>query len=167
MGTTTPLCPFCESLFIRQVEPATLLDKLAALISLHPFQCESCKRRFRIKQQGGQSSSDQRERRKSLRVPVEIPVTFESNEVSGDGTLTDMSPHGCSLVSKQTLRSGLVLRLHLPAGKGQKPDSTEQQLATVMGVSGNRAGLKFLAYSSQERAALTQTVTRSMKIFAR
>ncbi len=166
MGTTKTLCPFCESPLVTQVEPTTLLDKLASLISLYPFQCESCKRRFRIKQEGGQSS-DPKERRKSLRVPVEIPVTFESNEVSGEGTLTDISPHGCSLVSKQTLRSGIVLRLHLPAGKGQKPDTTVQQLATVMGVNGNRAGLKFLAYTSQEKDALTQTVTRSMKIFAR
>ena len=164
MEATKTLCPFCKSQLVTQVPPASLLDKLAALISLHPFQCESCKRGFRIK---GQSSSDPRERRKSLRVPVEIPVTFESNEVSGEGTLTDISQHGCSLVSKQTLRSGIILRLHLPPGKGQKPDSTTQQLATVMGVSGNRAGLKFLAYSSEEKNALTQTVTRSMKIFAR
>jgi hypothetical protein len=166
MATTKTLCPSCESPLVTQVEPAGLLDTLAALFSLQPFQCEACKKRFRTKQEGGQSS-DPKERRKSLRVPVEIPVTFESNEVSGEGTLTDMSPHGCSLVSKQTLRFGLVLRLHLPAGKGQKPDSTAQQLATVMGVNGNRAGLKFLAYSSEEKSALTQTVTRSMRIFAR
>lgn len=163
METTKTLCPFCKSQSVTQVAPAGLLDQLAGLISRHPFQCESCKKRFR---QGGQSS-DPKERRKALRVPVEIPVTFESKELSGEGTLMDMSPHGCSLVSKQTLRSGLVLRLHLPAAKGQKPDSTMQQLATVMGVSGNRAGLKFLAYSSEEKNALNQTVTRSMKIFAR
>ena len=166
MGTTKTPCPFCKSPLVTQVEPATLLDKLASLISVYPFQCESCKRRFRIKQEGGQSSSDSRERRKSLRVPVQISVTFESNEVSGEGTLTDISQYGCSLVSKQTLRPGIVLRLNLPAGTGEKPDSTVQQLAMVMGGSGNRAGLKFLAYSSQERDALTQTVTRSMKIFA-
>ncbi len=164
MGTTKTLCPFCESPLITQVEPATLLDKLASLISVYPFQCELCKRRFRIKQEGGQSA-DPKERRKSLRVPVQMPVTFESKEVSGEGTLTDISLHGCSLVSKQTLRPGIILRLNLPAGTGQKLDSPVQQLATVMGVNGNRAGLKFLAYSSQERDALTQTVTRSMKIF--
>jgi len=164
MESTKTLCPFCKSQLVTQVEPAGLMDQLAALISLRPFQCESCKKRFR---QAGQSSSDPKERRKALRVPVEIPVTFESKEVSGEGTLMDMSPHGCSLVSKQTLRSGLVLRLHLPAAKGQKPDSTVEQLATVMGVSGNRAGLKFLAYSTDEKNALNQTVTRSMKIFAR
>lgn len=164
METTKPLCPFCKSQSVAQVPPAGLLDQLAALISLHPFQCESCKKRFR---QGGQSSSDGRERRKSLRLPVEMPVTFESKEVSGEGMLTDISPHGCSLVSKQPLRSGLLLRLHIPVNKGQKPDSTVEQLATVMGVSGNRAGLKFLAYSTDEKNALNQTVTRSMKIFAR
>lgn len=160
MATTQ--CPFCNSQSVTQVEPAGLMDQLAALISLRPFQCESCKKRFR---KGG--SSDPKDRRKAVRVPVEIPVTFESKEVSGEGTLTDISPHGCSLVSKQSLRSGLVLRLHLPPAKGQKPDSTSEQLATVMGVSGNRAGLKFLAYSTEEKNALNQTVTRSMKIFAR
>ncbi len=166
METTKTLCPFCESLFITQVPPESLLDKLATLISLHPFRCESCKRRFRIKQEGGQSSSGS-ERRKAIRVPVQIPVTFESNEVSGEGMLTDMSLHGCSLESKQSLRAGLVIKLNLPAGKGQKPDSTVQQLATVMGINGNRAGLKFLTYSFQEKDALTQTVTRSARIFAR
>ena len=167
METTKTLCPFCESLFVTQVPPAGLLDTLATLISLHPFQCESCKRRFRIKQQEGQSSSGPEQRRKSLRVPVQIPVTFESNEVSGEGMLTDISLHGCTLDSKQNLRSGLVIKLNLPAGKGQKSSSTVQQLATVVGVSGNRAGLKFLAYSFQEKDALTQTVTRSVKIYAR
>jgi hypothetical protein len=165
MGTTKTLCPFCESPFVIQVEPVTLVEKLASLISLCPFQCELCKRRFRMKREGGQSS-DSKERRKSVRLPVQIPVTFESNEVSGEGTLTDISPHGCSLVSNQSLRYGIVLRLNLPAGTGQQAGKTVQQLASVMGVNGNRAGLKFLAYSSQEQDALAQTVTRSMKIFA-
>lgn len=164
MEATKTQCPSCNSQSVTQVEPAGLLDQLAALISLHPFECASCKKRFRQK---GQSASDGRERRKSLRLPVEMPVTFESKEVSGEGTLVDISPHGCSLVSKQPLRSGLLLRLNLPVNKGQKGGGTVQQLATVMGVSGTRAGLKFLAYSTDEKNALNQTVTRSMKIFAK
>jgi len=166
METTKTLCPFCESLFVTPVPPAGLLDNLATLISLHPFECESCKKRFRLKQQEGQSPSGS-ERRKSIRVAVRVPVTFESNEVSGEGMLTDMSLHGCSLESEQPLRSGLVIKLNLPAGKDQKPGSTVQQLATVVGVTGTRAGLKFLAYSFQEKDALTQTVTKSVKIYAR
>ncbi|MBI5776358.1 MAG: PilZ domain-containing protein [Nitrospirae bacterium] len=94
-------------------------------------------------------------------------MTFESNEVSGEGMLTDMSLHGCTLDSKQNLRSGLLIRLNLPANTAGKPNSTVQQLATVVGVNGQRAGLKFLAYSFQERDALTQTVTKSVRIFAR
>ena len=164
METTKALCPFCKSQLITQVPASGMMDTLAGLVSLYPFQCESCKKRFRQK---GQSPLDGKERRRALRVAVEIPVTFESNEVSGEGRLIDISPHGCSLVTNQTLRSGLLLRLHLPPAKGQKPDSTMQQLATVMGVSGNRAGLKFLAYSTEEKNALNQTVTRSMRIFAR
>ncbi len=166
METPKTLCPFCESLFVTPVPPAGLLDQLATMLSLHPFQCESCKKRFRLKQLGGQSPSGS-ERRKSVRVAVRIPVTFESNEVSGEGTLTDMSLHGCSLDTQQPLRSGLVVKLNLPAGKGQKPGSTVQQLATVVGLTGTRAGLKFLAYSFQEKNALTQTVTQSVKIYAR
>lgn len=165
--TTKTLCPFCESPFVTQVQPEGLLDTLAALISLHPFRCESCKKRVRIKQQEGQSASGQDPRRKSLRVPVKIPVTFESNEVSGEGTLTDMSLHGCTLESQQSLRPGLLLKLNLPAKTAAKPNSPAQQLATVVGVNGQRAGLKFLAYSFQERDALTHTVTQSVKIYAR
>lgn len=165
MATTKTLCPFCQSLFVMPVAPEGLMDKLATMMSLHPFQCESCKKRFRLKQEGGPPASGS-ERRKSIRVAVQIPVTFESNEVSGDGMLTDMSLHGCSLNSKQPLRAGLIIKLNLPAGKGQKAGSTVQQLATVMGINGTKAGLKFLAYSFQERTALTQTVTQSVRIFA-
>jgi hypothetical protein len=153
-----------QKICVRSVK-AGLLDQLATLLSLHPFQCESCKKRFRLKQEGGPPSPGS-ERRKSIRVAVQIPVSFESNEVSGDGMLTDMSLHGCSLDSKQSLRTGLIIKLNLPAGKGQNAGSTVQQLATVMGVNGTRAGLKFLAYSFQERNALTQTVTQSVRIFA-
>ena len=167
METTKTLCQFCQSPFVTQVPPESLLDKLATLISLHPFRCESCKKSFRIKQQGGQPSSGPEMRRKSVRVSVQIPVTFESNEVSGEGMLTDMSLNGCSLESQQSLRSGLVIKLNLPAGKGQKSGSTTQQLATVMWINGQRAGLQFLAYSFQERDALTHTVTQSVKIYAR
>ena len=165
MGTPKNLCPFCQSLFVSPVAPDGLMDNLATMICLHPFQCDSCKKRFRLKQEGGQPASGS-ERRKSIRVAVQIPVTFESNEVSGEGMLTDMSLHGCSLDSKQLLRAGLIIKLNLPAGKGQKGGSTVQQLATVMGINGTRAGLKFLAYSFQERNALTQTVTQSVRIFA-
>jgi hypothetical protein len=166
METPTTLCPFCESLFVAPVPPAGLLDQLATFLSLHPFQCESCKKRFRLKVQGGQPPAGH-ERRKAIRVAVRIPITFESNEVSGEGMLTDMSLHGCSLESQQPLRTGLVIKLNLPAGKGQKPGSTVQQLATVVVLNGTRAGLKFLAYSFQEKTALTQTVTQSVKIYAR
>lgn len=166
METTKTLCQFCQSPFITQVPPAGLLDTLAALISLHPFQCESCKQRFRTKQQEGPPVSGPAQRRKSIRVPVRIPVTFESNEVSGEGVLTDISLHGCTLDSQQPLRAGLLIKLNLPDRTAPKPNSTVQQLATVVGVNGSRAGIKFLAYSFEEKDALTQTVTKSVRIFA-
>ena len=167
METTKTMCPICGSPFVIQVPPAGMMDTLATVISLHSFQCKACKKRFRLKQQGGESSSGSEQSHKSFRVPVQVPVTFESNELSGEGTLTDMSLHGCTLESKQNLRSGLVIKLNFPAGPDGKAGSTAQQLATVMGVNGSRAQLKFLAYSFQERDALTQTVTNSVKIFAR
>jgi hypothetical protein len=167
METAATKCQFCESPFVTQVLPEGLLDTLAALMSLHPFRCESCKKRFRVKPQGGPPASGPAERRKSVRVPVQIPVTFESNEVSGEGMLTDMSLHGCSLDTKQPLQTGLLLKLNLPDKAAGKAGGTVQQLATVVVVTGNRAGLKFLAYSFQERDKLTHTVTQSVKIFAR
>jgi hypothetical protein len=167
MGTTTTKCQFCESPFVTPVPPEGLMDRLAALASLQPFRCESCKKRFRVKPQEGPAASGPAERRKSVRVPVQIPVTFESTEVSGDGMLTDMSLHGCSLDTKQPLRAGLLIKLNLPDKASGKSGSMVQQLATVVGINGQRAGLKFLAYSFQERDKLTHTVTQSVKIYAR
>jgi len=167
METTKTMCPFCGSVFVIQVPPAGMMDTLATVLSLHSFQCKACKKRFRLKQKGGQSSTGSEQSRRSFRVPVQIPITFESNEISGEGMLTDISLNGCTLESKQNIRSGFVIKLNLPAGPDGKAGSTTQQLATVMGVNGSRAQLKFLAYSFQERDALTQTVTNSVKIFAR
>jgi len=141
------------------------VDRVCALFSLAPFQCQSCQHRFHTSQPAAHQAKTSDERRKIACQPVQIPVNFECGDDAGAGTLTDLSKDGCTLDSKRRLRPGLLLRVHLPAGTEQAPQATATQIATVRSVEGTRAGLKFLAFTPPEQTHLEQTVTSTLKRF--
>lgn len=150
------LCPKCDSLFVEQQPSTGLLHGLTAMFSIYPFQCQSCKHRFRSFWSAGAHW-------RAVRVPVQIPVSFEWREGSGEGILTDVSKGGCALESNRKLAAGLILRLRLPVDTDETTGSTAQHVASVRWVQGNRAGMKFLASTPQEQDQLTQTITRCIR----
>lgn len=158
-------CPRCKSLLVVRCQDRRLLDKLLSLCALVSFQCQSCRHRFRAKQPRTRDVTPETERRNSVRIPVQVPVNFDYGDDGGEGTLTDLSKDGCTLDSKRRLRPGLLLRVHLPAGPEQAPRAFVTQIATVRSVDGNRAGLKFLAFTPPEQVHLEQTVTSTLKRF--
>lgn len=159
------LCPKCDSMVVSRRQATGPVDRICALFSLAPFQCQSCQHRFRARQTEARDAERSEERRKIARLPVQIPVNFECGDDAGEGTLTDLSKNGCTLDSKRRLRPGLLLRVHLPAGTDQAPQATATQIATVRSVEGTRAGLKFLAFTPPEQMHLEQTVTSTLKRF--
>jgi DNA-directed RNA polymerase subunit M/transcription elongation factor TFIIS len=162
------LCPKCDSMMVSQSRASGLLDRACALFfSLAPFQCQSCRHRFRARQPAAREAAASDERRKIARQPVRIPVNFECGDDGGEGTLTDLSKDGCTLDSKRRLRPGLLLRVHLPSGTEQAPHATATQIATVRSVDGSRAGLKFLAFTPPEQTHLEETITRTMRKFSK
>lgn len=161
----TLFCPRCNSLLVVRCQDTRLLDKLLALCALVSFQCQSCQHRFRAMQPGAPGGKPETERRTIVRTPIQVPVRFDYGDAGGEGTLTDLSKDGCTLDSKRRLRPGLLLRVHLPAGPEQAPQALVTQIATVRSVDGNRAGLKFLAFTPPEQVHLEQTVTSTLKRF--
>jgi hypothetical protein len=157
------LCPQCDSLLVERKPSANLLDRLSALFSIYPVECQSCKYRFRIRRQRNRSVSGGLEQRKADRMPARIPVNFEWGEGHGEGIITDISAGGCALESKRRLKPGLILRLSLPVSTEETTDRTAQQLVTVRSVNGDRAGVKFLTFTPQEQLQLTQTITRCIR----
>lgn len=159
------LCPKCDSMMVGRLPAAGLLDRVCTLFSLAPWQCQSCQHRFRAKESQARDARPETDRRKTDRLPVQVPVNFECGTVVGNGTLTDLSKDGCTLDSKRRLRPGLLLRVHLPAGPEDAPGALVTQIATVRSIDGSRAGLKFLAFTPPEQVHLEQTVTSTLKRF--
>lgn len=152
-------CPRCDSLLVRRSRPRYLLDWLHALVSSFPYRCRSCRHRFYLTVRGGRDARAGGEHRAADRAPVRVPVHFEWGGGKGDGVMLDLSIGGCAIESKRRLKPGLLLRLQLPAGQEQKPASTGQHLVTVRSVRGDRAGVKFLALTPQEKAQLDHSLT--------
>lgn len=164
-GDDDMLCPKCDSMMVGRRQATGLLDRLYALFSLAPFQCQSCQHRFRAGQPRTRDAKPETDRRNADLQQVQVPVNFVCGSIVGDGTLTDLSKDGCTLDSKRRLRPGLLLRVHFPAGPEDDSQALVTQIATVRSVDGSRAGLKFLAFTPPEQAHLEQTVTSTLKRF--
>ena len=161
----TRICPKCGSLLVSRRKDTHLADKLLALFSLLPFECQTCHHRFRMSQPETDPSVLAQDRRKVFRVPAHIPVRFDCGTDTNDGILVDLSADGCSLDSKRKLQPGLLLRLHLPSGEEGRPHATTSHIATVRAVDGSRTHLKFLAFTPGEKAQLEQTITQTLTRF--
>ena len=152
------LCPQCESVLVERKFSRSLFDSFCSAFSFYPIQCQACQYRFRrFAGRLGDRNAD--------RIPVRIPVRFEWGEGRGEGTITDISVGGCALESNRELRPGLLLRLYIPVGTDEPANRTAQQLVCVRSVNGDRAGVKFLAYTPQEQLQLTETITTAIRIF--
>lgn len=152
-------CPRCDSLLVKRSRPRYPVDWLRALISIYPFRCQSCRHRFYLTQRGARDTTGTAEHRIADRTPVRIPVRFEWGEGQGEGVMLDLSHGGCAIESKRRLKPGLLLRLQLPAGPEKTPESSGQHLVTVRSVHGDRAGVKFLVLTPQEKTQLDHTIT--------
>lgn len=162
MGRPRALCPRCDSLLIRRLPPEGRYERFLSLFSVSPFECNRCQQRFRLKERGLRDFSRADAQRRTYRIPVRLPVNFESREVSGEGTIMDISAGGCALDSKRNLRPGLILKLHLPASADVGSPGKVEQVATVRAASGTRAVLQFMVFTSQERDRLSDTITMTV-----
>ena len=166
MGPKKPFCPRCESLLVVRAESTDPLDRHLATSAIYAFECRSCGHRFRASQQDAPSPEESQDRRKFPRTPIHMPVNFEWGEQGGEGTITDISKGGCAVESQRRLNAGLLLLLKFPSSVRSTERDTPQQIASVQNLRGERAGMKFLAFTQEEQLALAQTVTRSIQLFA-
>ncbi len=166
MGSKKLFCPRCESLLVERTESADPLDRHLADSAIYAFECRSCGHRFRASQQDAPLPAEAQDRRKTPRVPIHMPVNFEWGEHRGDGTITDISKDGCAVESQRRLSTGLLLLLKFPSSVSAMEHSGAQQIASIQNLRGERAGMKFLAFTQEEQLRLAQTVTRSIQLFA-
>lgn len=87
------------------------------------------------------------DRRVYPRYPMELAVTFEGDEWTGEGTSRDVSAGGCRVWSAVTIEVGSYVRIKLY--HIQNP-AMEVDLAAVRWVRGQEFGLEFLYMHPEE-----------------
>lgn len=158
-------CTRCGNLLVATSESTNQPDRQSTASVMYTFDCQPCQLRFQVSQQNIPSSAEPQERRKALRIPIHMPVDLECGELAGEGTVTDISKGGCSVESQQRLSVGQLLRLKFPPPTGSVDNCATQKIATVQNLRGQKAGVKFLAFTPEEQTKLTKTVTKSIQFF--
>lgn len=158
-------CTRCGNLLVATSESTNQPDRHSTASVMYTFDCQPCQLRFQVSQQNIPSSAEPQDRRKAPRVPVHMPVDLECGELAGEGTVMDISKGGCSVESQHPLTVGQLLRLKFPPPTGSVDNCATQKIATVQNLRGQKAGVKFLAFTPEEQTKLTKTVTKSIQFF--
>lgn len=127
--------------------------QLLTFLSLYPFHCQFCHRRFLAFHRGRPDDLASDDRRQHTRASVQLPVIFYSAETSGAGTVTDLSQGGCFLKSAVPLPVGTELGLRFNLPDQNKAIHVERAVVrrAVEGV-----GVQFVSLRAEEEAQLTQ-----------
>lgn len=85
------------------------------------------------------------EARKVKRFAVQLPCTCGSTDGTLDGTILNLSAHGCALTAECLPSKGSYLSLDIDLLNGETPVRIE--LAGVRWISGPRCGIEFIRIS--------------------
>lgn len=165
MAAKKMFCARCGNLLVATSESTHQGARDEAASVAYTFECQPCQLRFQVSQQDMAQPAESPDRRRAPRVPVQVPVNLECGELTGEGTVTDISKGGCAVQSSQRLTVGQLLRVKFPPPTGSVDTLATQKIATVQNIRGNKAGIKFLAFTPEEQTKLTRTVTKSIQFF--
>ncbi|OGW66838.1 MAG: hypothetical protein A3H49_01270 [Nitrospirae bacterium RIFCSPLOWO2_02_FULL_62_14] len=158
-------CTRCNNLLVATAESSSQPDRHSTAGVSYTFECQPCQLRFQVTQQEITKPEEAQDRRKTTRIPVSVPVDIECGTIVAVATVTDISKGGCAVQSQQTLTIGQLLRLKFPPPTGSVDNCVTQKIATVSNIRGEKIGVKFLAFTPEEQARLTKTVTKSIQFF--
>ncbi|MDH4084627.1 MAG: PilZ domain-containing protein [Nitrospira sp.] len=92
------------------------------------------------------------ESRKVKRFAVQLPCTFKTTDDKLDGTVLNLSAHGCAFTAECPPGNATYLSLEIDLLDGQAPVDIE--LAAVRWVSGHRCGIEFIRVSQDRQMRL-------------
>jgi hypothetical protein len=165
MAAKQLFCTRCGNLLTATSESASQSTPHSAVTATYVFECQACRLVFQVAQQEMAPAGQAQERRNAPRVPVQVPVDLECGPLVGEGTVTDISKGGCAVESQQPLTIGQLLRLKFPPPTGSVDNCATMKIATVQNLRGQKAGMKFLAFTPEEQSKLTKTITKSIQFY--
>jgi hypothetical protein len=145
-------CPHCAREFVRRISKSGLGEVFLGLFYVYPFRCQLCGHRFRAFQRGVRYHRIEEDRREYDRMEVKFPITFSGQNVSGEGTLLNISMAGCSFATAAELGIGMIVKLGLQITGATAPVTVDA--AVVRRVQKGSVGVEFLRWQASERERL-------------
>jgi hypothetical protein len=96
------------------------------------------------------------EGRKHTRYAVQLPVSFSGDQISNGGTILNLSPEGCAIMSDTVAGTAVYLQLKMQLREREEPVQIE--LAAVRWTSAKRFGVEFIKIRSEEGERLKKFV---------
>lgn len=149
-----PLCPQCGTDFIQRSRRKGVIEYLLSLMDIHPFRCQICTNRFKVRQRGARYSKQAPGQRQYQRMATRLPATFSGDQAEGKGEVMDISMEGCGLETDAPLMEGSLLELRLKTS--DRDPAIVVDTAVVRSVRASYAGVQFLRLRMEEKDRLSQ-----------
>lgn len=94
--------------------------------------------------------------RKHVRFAVQLPVLVTGDNLSGNGTILNLSPQGCAITSEVAARAGAYLVLTIRLREQEQPIRVE--IAAVRWSAAARFGVEFIKLHAEAAERLKQFV---------
>src|SRR5947208_1603604 len=113
-----PHCPRCKKNLVQQSPRHGVLEAIVRVFGIYPFRCQLCTHRFLAFEWWLRRLSSYYGRREYVRIPVWFQLAFSGKQVSGEGTVVNLSRQGCTIETGTLIPSGepLCLRIYEPDG---------------------------------------------------
>ena len=129
-----------------------MIEALWGFFGVFPFRCQLCTHRFFAFQWWWGRLVNYYGRREYVRIPVRFQLTFSGREVSGEGTVVNLSRRGCTMETDTPIPHGEILHLRIYERDGRP--LFEIEVAAVRFIAERSAGIEFVLVQEREMERL-------------
>jgi c-di-GMP-binding flagellar brake protein YcgR len=149
-------CPKCRKNLVQQSPRHGLIEALWGIFCRYPFRCQLCTHRFLAFQWWWDRFVSYYGRREYVRIPVRFQLTFSGKQVSGEGTVLNLSRQGCTIETATSTPHGELLFLRVQKTDGQP--LFEIEAAVVRFISEKSVGVEFVRIQDREMERLERII---------
>lgn len=140
----TPTCPQCGTLKVRPAPRRSVSDRVFAFLTVNPFRCQLCARRFRSLIGKRTANPVRAYDRLSVKYPVWFqPSALPAERQTFQGMIENLSIRGCRIRSHMAFPVGTRLRLEFLSSHQSFPITIDG--AVVRSQRDDVIGLRFVA----------------------
>jgi len=133
-----------------------MIEALGGFFCISPFRCQLCTHRFLAFQWWWSRFVNYYGRREYVRIPVRFQLTFSGREVSGEGTVVNLSRKGCTMQTDTPIPHGEILRLRIYERDGRP--LFEIDVAVVRFMVEQSVGIEFVRIQEREMERLERVL---------